>query len=65
LNDKNVVAVIEWSGIVKDVLPAERISIEFKPTAADPDERQITFSYAEAYVPIIEKVRTAWTSQQP
>jgi tRNA threonylcarbamoyladenosine biosynthesis protein TsaE len=65
LNDKYVVAVIEWSGIVKDVLPVERISIEFKPTAADPDERQITFSYAETYVPIIEKVRTAWTSLQP
>src|ERR1700759_3597182 len=42
--DGNDVVVVEWPGIVKNVLPDERISIEFRPTANSPDEREIVIS---------------------
>jgi tRNA threonylcarbamoyladenosine biosynthesis protein TsaE len=50
LNDKRVITVIEWSDIVKDVLPEDRISIEFKLRETDPDERDISIHYSQQKV---------------
>jgi tRNA threonylcarbamoyladenosine biosynthesis protein TsaE len=63
-NDKAVV-VIEWAEIVKDVLPDEHISIEFKPTVSSPDERQITISYPESNRQIIAQLETDWEEIRP
>ena len=64
VSDDNVV-IVEWADIVKDVLPERRISIEFKPTAASPDERQITFFYPENYRGLIIYLETEFSRQQP
>lgn len=47
ISDPKVLTIVEWSNIVGDVLPNERITIELKPTANDPDERVIEISYPE------------------
>ena len=65
LNDKNVVTVVEWSDIVKDVLPKQRLSVEFKMTPNDSDEREIIFNYPEALSEAIRKIETDWTEIQP
>ena len=58
LNDKNVITVVEWSDIVKDVLPAKRMTIKFRPTASDPDERQISISYPESYAGLVRHLES-------
>jgi tRNA threonylcarbamoyladenosine biosynthesis protein TsaE len=65
LNDAKTVTVIEWSGIVKDVLPNERLAIELKPTAHDPDERAITITYPQKLIRIIEKIKNNWDETRP
>jgi tRNA threonylcarbamoyladenosine biosynthesis protein TsaE len=59
------VVVVEWADIVKDVLPEQRISIEFKPTSGSPDERSIIFSYPESASPKIEFIETSWQEVRP
>lgn len=65
LNDPKVVTVVEWSDIVKDVLPTNRLAIEFQPRATDPDERQIIFYYHEPYVELIKKLQSQWVEADP
>lgn len=42
------VVVVEWSDIVQDVLPKNRIQINFLPQE-NPDERKIVIKYTEQY----------------
>lgn len=63
-SNKSVV-IVEWADIVKNVLPKGRISIEFKPTANDPDERQISISYSDSLQSMITKLETDWTELEP
>lgn len=65
VNDKMVVTVIEWSGIVKDVLPEEYISVELKPTPNDPDERAITISYPSSFDGPMREIETEWAGSRP
>lgn len=65
INDKNAVVVVEWADIVEDVLPKERLSIEFKPAAASPEERQIIFRYPENMRSVISGLETAWQESRP
>jgi len=65
IGDKRAVTVIEWSDIVKDVLPAGRLSIEFTPTANDPDERQVSTQYSENFQGIIREIETQWQESRP
>jgi tRNA threonylcarbamoyladenosine biosynthesis protein TsaE len=65
VNNSHAVTIVEWAGIVNDVLPPERISIEFHPTANSPDERQITVHYPENHRSIIETVESEWPEIQP
>ena len=62
---KDAITVVEWSDIVKDVLPEQRLSIEFKPTPNDPDERQISISYPEKLAGLIRKIETDWEESRP
>jgi tRNA A37 threonylcarbamoyladenosine biosynthesis protein TsaE len=61
----NDTVIVEWADIVKDVLPPERITVEFKPTAASPDERQITITYPESSREIITYLESTYSEEKP
>ncbi|HET9721853.1 MAG TPA: tRNA (adenosine(37)-N6)-threonylcarbamoyltransferase complex ATPase subunit type 1 TsaE [Candidatus Saccharimonadales bacterium] len=65
LDDKRNITLIEWADIVSDVLPNERLSIEFKPTATSPDEREITIYYSEPQAELVARLETAWQESRP
>ena len=63
VGDSKTITVVEWGGVVKNVLPAERLVIEFAPTALSPDERQITINYPESLAGVIEKLENDWNQK--
>jgi tRNA threonylcarbamoyladenosine biosynthesis protein TsaE len=63
--ENNNVVIIEWADIVKNVLPNERLSIEFKPVAVSADERQITFRYPEPQKQLIAFLESNWREEKP
>lgn len=65
LEDPKVITVIEWSDIVKGVLPGGRLTIHFRPVASNSDEREIEINYPESKAEIIEKVRSQMTEVKP
>ncbi len=65
LNDPKVITVVEWSDIVKDVLPENRLTIELKLTEKSEDERQITITYPESRADVVKSVETAWKQIKP
>jgi tRNA threonylcarbamoyladenosine biosynthesis protein TsaE len=65
LEDPNVVTVVEWSQIVKEVLPEEKIIIEFKLSANGPDERLIRVEYPESLEDLVRAWETDWKQVQP
>ena len=65
LSDPRVITVVEWSGIVAGVLPEQRLTINFEPTANDADERQIAIHYAEKFTSLIKKLETDWADTRP
>jgi tRNA threonylcarbamoyladenosine biosynthesis protein TsaE len=56
----DAVVVVEWADIVKDVLPEDRITIEFGPVANDFNQRQITIKYPPSQAGQISKAETKW-----
>ncbi len=48
--DKLAVVVVEWSDIVKHVLPEDRLTISFKTTGDDARELTLTFPKSLAYL---------------
>lgn len=65
LEDDKTITVVEWGDVVEDVLPEDRIRIEFKPMAANTDERQIVFTYPESKTALIKKLETTWARVEP
>jgi tRNA A37 threonylcarbamoyladenosine biosynthesis protein TsaE len=65
IEDRRAVVVVEWADIVDDVLPKDRISIEFKPAADEPDERNISISYPAKYSRLIKRLETDWAESRP
>lgn len=65
LNDPKVVTVVEWSNIVKDVLPTIHIVIEFEPVHSDADERKISINYTDKLAGQVREVETAWGKSRP
>ena len=65
LQNPRVITVVEWSDIVRGVLPADRLIIEFKPVADNPDERAIEISYPESSRQIIEELETVLAEPEP
>lgn len=45
LADPKAVVIIEWAGIIEDVLPALRLMVQIKPTGEN--QRQVTFKYPQ------------------
>lgn len=54
VDDPQLVVVVEWSDIVKDVLPAERLTINLKRTADHEDARQIIIECPDSLRYLIE-----------
>lgn len=65
VNDDKAVTVVEWADIVEEVLPENRLSLEFKPTASSPDERQITVRYTLQDQELITQLETLRQESQP
>ncbi|MBI2285844.1 tRNA (adenosine(37)-N6)-threonylcarbamoyltransferase complex ATPase subunit type 1 TsaE [Candidatus Saccharibacteria bacterium] len=65
LQDDKTITVVEWSGIVEDVLPHDRITIEFKSVTANTDERQIIFSHPGSQAGLFKRMETEWTKIEP
>lgn len=59
------VVIVEWADIVQDVLPEDHLSVELKPVANDPDERQIIITYGPSYQRTIAAIQTAWPEIEP
>jgi tRNA A37 threonylcarbamoyladenosine biosynthesis protein TsaE len=64
LNENNIV-IVEWGGIVEDILPAGRISIKFQPSAGIPDERIVTINYPLSMQTEIAYIETEWKEGRP
>lgn len=60
-----IVTVVEWSDIVNNVLLTERITVEFKPTKTDPNERAITITYPEDKRGLIVQIAAEWKEVRP
>ena len=60
LQDNKTITVVEWGDIVEDVLPKERVTVEFKPVATNTDKRQIIFSYLESKYEMVKQLETDW-----
>jgi tRNA threonylcarbamoyladenosine biosynthesis protein TsaE len=65
LKNPNVITIVEWAGIVNDVLPKDLLTVEFKPVADNEDERVITFELPESKLGIIEELRMKLTEVEP
>lgn len=65
INTNLVVTVIEWSEIVKDILPLDAILIEFVPAESNPNERKITITYTEKQAGLIKEFETKVTEPKP
>ncbi len=65
VNTDDVVTVIEWSEIVKDILPDDAIYIEFVPAELNPNERKITITYTEKKAGLVKEFETKLTEPKP
>jgi tRNA threonylcarbamoyladenosine biosynthesis protein TsaE len=52
LEDPKAITVIEWAGIVQDVLPTERITIHIKST--EDEGREFTIIYPETFAYVLK-----------
>ncbi len=65
INDAKTITVVEWGTIVGEVLPPRRLSIEFKPSMNNIDERQLTLTYPEDYSGFIKQLQGSWEKLRP
>jgi len=65
LFDSDNVTVVEWSDVVEDILPEERLSIDIEPVAAAPDERRLTLHYPASMQELITNLKTEWQVSRP
>lgn len=65
LDNPNVITIVEWSDVVQNVLPEQRLIIEFKPTANNSEEREISISYPETKAAIVRKLEINWQEIRP
>jgi len=65
LQNPGVITIVEWSDIVRGVLPDKRLIIEFRPIFNHADEREITVRYPESVVGLIKKLQTSYESVEP
>lgn len=63
-NPKHIV-VVEWSNIVDKVLPADRLTVEFKPVETDSKQRQIIFDYHDSQAGMVRQLETVRQKGRP
>lgn len=54
VDDPKVVIVVEWGGVVQDVLPSERLTVELR--RGSDDNRELTFTYPDSLTYLIEDI---------
>ena len=64
LQNPKVITVVEWSDIVQNVLPKERLTIEFKMVADDSDKRQVAIIYPESKTALVRKLEAVCQGSQ-
>ena len=62
LGDPSVILVVEWAGIVQDVLPKERLTITLQKTPED--QRIIALTAPQALAYLVESAQTAQEAQK-
>lgn len=65
LSDSKVVTIVEWSDIVQEVLPEDRLVIEFCPDGADADQRKIHIHYSEVFSGLMRELETNMARSEP
>jgi tRNA threonylcarbamoyladenosine biosynthesis protein TsaE len=65
LSDNKTVTVVEWGSIVENVLPEDRLTIEFRSAAASPDEREVIFTYPKSQAGLIRRLETSSVKIEP
>ena len=56
VGDQQIVTVVEWGGIVNNVLPKERLTVHITRSAANDDKRELAFTYPETLAYLMEDV---------
>lgn len=64
-SERESVILVEWSGIIADILPENRLKIELQPLASNSDERTLTVKYTPEYINMLETVRQEWSTTKP
>lgn len=65
IDEPKVITVIEWSDVVKNVLPEHRITIALKPVETDANERAVAIHYPEKSRGLITKAEAEWQQVRP
>lgn len=65
LQNPQVITVIEWSGIVKNVLPKRRISIKLLPLAGNLQQREMSIKYPASLAETIQKFEQSLQLSKP
>lgn len=57
MEDPKTIVVVEWGDVISDVLPDERITVEFARVKSGEDHRGITVTYPKSLSYVVEGVR--------
>ena len=65
LQNPKAITIVEWSDIVQNVLPEDRLTVEFTPNPGDIESRNIKFIYSPKHVTIIKMLETNLQEIEP
>ncbi len=65
ISDPKAIVCVEWSDIVKGILPSQRLTIKFAQVASNADARDIQFEYPESLRPTIEAIENSKEELKP
>jgi len=65
LQKSRVITVVEWSDIVRGVLPDSRMVVGLKPVPDSPDERAVEITYPQSLAGLIEQLRARFEGVEP
>lgn len=57
MHDPSTVVVVEWAGVVNDVLPTDRCTVTIRPVATDEQARQLDVQVGPSHQHILEGAR--------
>lgn len=60
LHEPKVITVVEWSEIVRGVLPEQRLVVSLEPISDNADARLITLNYPLAMQTLVNEVESEW-----